>query len=1146
MLRNTKVRLSIVCRFWVLLLVVAAGVSASVAVAQSGASVSGTAADSSGAVVRGAAVTIKNTDTNVVRQTMTDAAGHYAVPNITPGNYSISVLKDGFSTSQEVGIALSVNQVATYNFTLRPGSTQQEVTVQSEASEVQVGSAALGAVIDTKSVVNLPLNGRNFTQMLELTPGVSRVSVAQNANGGASANPIGSYTFPAVNGQRNRSNIFYVDGANDLGSYNGTYNYQPIVDDIQEFKVLTHTDLAEFGQVTGGIVNVVTRSGTNKYRGVLWEYLRNSAFDATPYFAPSVNPLRQNQFGATLGGPVNLPHLYNGRDRTFFFFAYEGFRQSQAAQNFLTTPTPAQLNGDFGALLSQGIVIYNPFSTRLDPASKPGRPMYLRDPFPGNIIPTNLLSKAALTYSKRIFPVPGMSPLPGGFNVIDKTPLRTSSDSYTGRIDQALGRNDLLFGRLSYYNEPYTSPAANPNSNVSSVINGWNNTLHEVHTFGPRSVAELYVGRNVGRNSNLLNFPTAPADFANTLISSGFSGAFLSGFLGPEPTVIPAISIAGYIGSAQKTYQAPNNSDTWEYGGSFTQILGRHSIKAGAAFATNNFTQPLAWASEQVVASQTGNLEAPTDPKTGAPTGDALASFVLGVGNQAVRKSALNAVHGGWIDGAYLQDQMQLTRSLTVNIGLRWDGAIWPVYGDSSDPGRFVGNLNLKTGQYELAGVSAACSTTQSAPCIPGGVLPANVIVNPRGGGSLHTTDAQNWQGRFGFAWHPTDKLSILGGYGRFYDEWANMTQLVQNAGGTWPSVTSLQANGLNATSVTAPLTDPFSLGSTIIQPSATPFTNSGFYFDPQLRTPYSDEWNAGIQQGFGSSTVFSLNYVGSVGRKLTLSPYSNTATYAAPGTAAEVAARRPFPYISPTFYNTSGGKSDYNALQANLHSVTRNGLTYLISYTWSKSIDVGCSGTFNSEDCDIPDGYHPPRSISGYDLPQMFSASAVYQLPFGVGRQYRSRYAPVNYLLGGWSVNTIVSLTSGTPYSIHITTNSANTGGTFVFPDLVSNPTPARRTTGSWILASSFRAPAPFTFGTLPRNSLRTAGYHNADVSIFKAFPLYRESNLEFRAEAFNVTNSPVFGKPNTNYGSLAFGSVNSTANDPRILQLALKFNLR
>jgi Carboxypeptidase regulatory-like domain len=323
--------------------------------AQSGASVSGTVNDGTGAVISGVRVLLKNVDTGVEQSTQTNGSGSYAFISVIPGRYSLECTRDGFATAKEANVSLGVNQAALLNVTLVPGSVQQTVVVSADSSAQQTTNATLGTAIATKSVNDLPLNGRNFTQMLELTPGVSRITVAQNATGGETSNPVGTFTFPSVNGQRNRANMFLLDGSNDLNSYNGAYNYEPIVDGIQEFKVQSHNDLAEFGQVTGGIVNVVTKSGTNEFHGALWKFIRNSALDARNYFASVVNPLRQNQFGATVGGPVRLPHIYNGKDRTFFFFAYEGFRQSQAAQSLLTTPTSAQLGGDFSALLSKGI-----------------------------------------------------------------------------------------------------------------------------------------------------------------------------------------------------------------------------------------------------------------------------------------------------------------------------------------------------------------------------------------------------------------------------------------------------------------------------------------------------------------------------------------------------------------------------------------------------------------------------------------------------------------------------------------------------------------------------------------------------------------------------------------------------------------------
>ncbi|MEO6981858.1 MAG: carboxypeptidase regulatory-like domain-containing protein, partial [Edaphobacter sp.] len=375
------------------------------------ASVVGRVADSSGFVVPGAKVTIRNTATNVVSNTVTDVAGHYAVPSIPPGNYDISASKEGFSTSKQTGILLTVSQSAIFNLTLQPGQVQQTVTVRSEASGVQTASTALGAVIGSKTILSLPLAGRNFTQLLALTPGVSSVNVAQNGV----FHPIGTAVIPSVNGQRNRSNMFYVDGVNDLGSFNGTYNYEPIVDAIQEFRVLSHSDLAEFGGATGGIISVVTRGGTNQFHGTLWEFIRNSALgNAKTYFTGTLNPLRWNQFGGVVGGPVWIPKVYDGHNRTFFFFAYEGYRDSQHAQSFQTTPTAAQLSGDFSALCqtfnssgicTNGTQLYDPYTTSPDP-NKPGS--FLRTPFPNNNI-SSKLSPSALLYSKTIFPTPNLS-----------------------------------------------------------------------------------------------------------------------------------------------------------------------------------------------------------------------------------------------------------------------------------------------------------------------------------------------------------------------------------------------------------------------------------------------------------------------------------------------------------------------------------------------------------------------------------------------------------------------------------------------------------------------------------------------------------------------------------------------------------------
>ncbi|MEO6982352.1 MAG: TonB-dependent receptor, partial [Edaphobacter sp.] len=730
------------------------------------------------------------------------------------------------------------------------------------------------------------------------------------------------------------------------------------------------------------------------------------------------------------------------------------------------------------------------------------------------------------------------APLPGGQNVLNNTPTKNTLNSYSGRIDHSFGTRDFIYGRVSHYNEPFTAATSNPNELNDSLINGWNNTVHEVHTFGPRSIAEVFFGRNIGTLTASLQYPNVPKDFANTLISNGFSSNFLSGFLGSQSTLIPHIGISGYIGDSGVSEDVHEFSNTYEFGGSYTHIVGRHTVKVGAVISTNNFDRPTSQAGAQADVPQTGNLESPKN------TGDALASFLLGVPTSAIRIGDHKILEHGWVDGAYAQDQIQVRPNLTVNVGLRYDLAKWPVLSESGSSNGIAGNMNLNTGNYEINAAPPACSSTQGAPCIPGGTLPAHVILAPYGNRSLHATDYKNWSWRFGTAYHPWPKTSLLVGYGRYYDEWASVVQMVDQYGGTWPAVEAQQLTRINATTVTNPLTDPLLMGSTQTTTPPTPFQTSGYYSNPNLKQPYSDQWNAGIEQGFGANTILTLTYVGATGRRLTQGFIGNAATSPAPG---PITARQPYPYSLPSKYFTDRGESNYQALQASLHHTTGNGLTYLLSYTWSKSIDNGCSGSFISEDCDIQNPYDSAsvRSVSGFDVPQILSASVVYSLPFGQGRQFYFHHSVANFVAGGWSMGMQTGYTSGRPLTPHVNGDSANIGGTFVLPNVVSNPIPSHQTARKWFDPTSLQAPAPYTFGDYPRNSIRGPHHLGAvDLSIFKLFPIYRDSSLEFRADSFNVFNHPVLGDPNISFGNKAFGTITGTAGGPRTMQLALKLH--
>jgi hypothetical protein len=403
------------------------------------ASINGTVRDPSGAVVPEARLVLHNLETSVDRVTRTNETGTYVLLQIPPGTYSLTIGKEGFQGAKLESIALVVNQTTAFDFTLTVGSSAQSVTVQAAAGSLETSTAGLGVALVTREVNDLPLNGRNFTQLLALTPSVSVLNVSQNGAGG-DINAVGAFAFPAVSGQTNRSNMFLLDGLNDLEPYKGEYTIGPILDDIREFKIDSHNDQVQFGGVLGGIVNVVTKSGTNTFHGTLWEFVRNEAFDArSPFFARR-NPLRQNQFGANTGGPVRLPR-YDGRNKTFFFASYEGLRRHAANQVLYLVPTPAQLQGNFSDLKSS---LYNPFSTRPDP-SQTGK--FIRDPFPNNSIPASLLDPNMLRVSQALFPAPVSTGVPG-LNGVDQSPTAVNSNQFNIRLDEQLNPTNSFTFRL--------------------------------------------------------------------------------------------------------------------------------------------------------------------------------------------------------------------------------------------------------------------------------------------------------------------------------------------------------------------------------------------------------------------------------------------------------------------------------------------------------------------------------------------------------------------------------------------------------------------------------------------------------------------------------------------------------------------------
>ena len=549
------------------------------------ASLNGVVRDPSGAVLPSAKVVLRNVDTTIERSSVSNDSGVYVFQSINPGRYTLEVSAQGFGEKKISEFVLGVNQTATIDVAMAVGSQNQEVTVEASAEQLQVSNADLGTVIATKQVNDLPLNGRNFTQLLALTPGVAPISVAQNAMGGRSGGfgaPISvgsSFIFPAINGQTNRSNFFLTDGLDNFGNFQSTYAVPPIVDAIQEFKVVSHTDSAEFGSVLGGVVNVARSPAPT-----ICTVRSGNTFATMPlirpaFFSPTATPpsFRQNQFGASVGGPVHIPKLYNGRNKTFFFFAYQGLRFNEASAINILVPTAAELGGDFsnspllggnncGTNKNLACQIYNPFTTGLN-----GNATGERTAFAGNIIPTNLIDPRMVAYAQAVFPAAGPYNASTNSNAVDNTPEVQTQNEYNVRIDETLGKNNVFF-RWSAINSLLSTSGGLPGL-VKSRNDPWKNWGFSYNrVFGPSLILQLQYARTTNSDNTNQRFTALNAATLDSQV--GFADTFAGGFAGAKNgPLIPSPGISGYANGGENIENTPKATD-WQYSGTLSKILG--------------------------------------------------------------------------------------------------------------------------------------------------------------------------------------------------------------------------------------------------------------------------------------------------------------------------------------------------------------------------------------------------------------------------------------------------------------------------------------------------------------------------------------------------------------------------------------------
>ena len=1063
----------------------------------------GTVTDTTGAAVPHATIKITNEGTGVSRETNTDTAGNYVLPEIPPGVYTVSASFTGFTTVENTGVTLLVNQVATLDFSLQPGTVKQQVTVAGQAAMVNLTNSTISTVVESKEVEQLPLNGRQFTQLMLLSPGVAPQSSGQQSFFEVHSD-YGAIS-PAVNGTGPEYNNYTIDGVENNELFFNFPSINPPPDAIQEFNVQTDMSSGQYGRAGGANVNVVTRSGSNQIHGDAWEFLRNTSLDARNFFNPLVSVFHQNQFGGTVGGPVR-------RDKVWAFGWYEGFRKTLGSSSLLLIPTAAQIQGDLsGPLFAQ---IYNPYTTTYVGNDNQGNPVFSRQPFQNNQIPNGMLNSAAVAAAKLIFPTPNYNGGPTGPNFLDSEPVATNTDQFGARVDAALSEKTTLFGRFAWDNAKRLLPSGIPAEPTNQFQLGAQQVLGLTHTLSPTAVLALRAQFLRTSVKLLGDFP--PTSF---LESNGFLRDWPAQ-TGLRP-VMPGLSIAnmnGIPGVAQSLPGAPINN--WEFSGTFTKTAKKHTLAVGGSIIHT-------WVLDNCTyASGTFDQLPTSDPANPTTTGAGLASFLLGLPSGAtdLRGSAQMLLHGNYYAG-FVDDTWKATNKLTVDLSLRYD---------YSSPFQEVNGhqaaLDIAHSTAENTvwlDVSRNALTGEPANAKPGLVPPDRKDIGPR----------------VGLAYRLPHDFAARAGYGIFYDFNQSNVQNQQTFMGQWPfGLPDIVPSGLNAPTV-ANLLPQQVLGVGVFPPfvpSAMPPTSPGFAIDPTYKRPSVQSWNFGIEKSLKGNWLVSVTYLGNKGTHIVTNPYLNIAPHASTQPYSQSEVR--LPYFSPMMVVSDWGNTSYEALQLKAEKRFSKGVTVLASYTYSKFISFDDSANSSGT---IQNGldFMADRSVSSYDLPHNFVFSYVYALPFGEGGRFLNSQGRMSkYLLKGWQTTGILTLRSGFPFNITVPYDNANVGAGTERPTLIGQLLPSgfKQSVNEWFNTAALTV-IPGTFGNLGRNALRSDGVERLDFGMFKQTQITESKSVEFRAEFFNFFNTPIFEAPVSSFGSSYFGQVLG-AMDPRFVQFGLK----
>jgi hypothetical protein len=1099
--------------------------------------IGGIISDATGAVVPGASVTVTNTATNQRRQVQSNESGNFTVPFLVPGVYDITVQAEGFKAATRKELTLQVGDSARVNFTLEVGQVTESVEVAAVAPLLTTDNAAMGTVIENKRIVELPINGRNFLNLVRLSP---NVTAEQGSGGQANDRQGGERANQSISiaGQRMQFNRFTLDGVENTDVNFNTYIVRPSIDALQEFKVQTGVYSAEFGRATSQI-NATTKSGSNQWHGAVFEFLRNDVLDAKEWRNDGrKNPFRRNQFGFTLAGPVGIPKLFNGRDKLFFLTNYEGLRDTKTLQGTANVATDRMRSGDFSAA---GRNIFDPLSRQFNA----NRQAISAMPFANNLIPQSrfhAVGQKLLEFYPRATETGDIT----NRNFIRNRKRPNNTDQFTTRIDWNESSNSNWFGRFSWGDEFLRQLAAFEQQEGRTTTKVYQVVLSNTRTLSPSVVNELRAGYNQFQNDQLLRY-AYERDVSAELRIPGLASPIQAAW--GTPSIGLENGINGFGESSEGPYV--NRNHTFQVLDNVSWIRGKHTLRFGGEARRDRYNQV---GNQFPRGSFIFESKATFNPASRNTTGHSFADFLLGESRRSERALGIaNTMFRATFFYLYAEDTYKITPRLTLNIGLRYENS--PPWHD-----KYRGIMNVKMFDAGV-GPDGLLANTRVPLFVRGGTgdfhqglgyhfhdaIPT-AVGDEHLGRALVETDNNDFAPRLGLSWSPSDRWSVRSGVGVFYtqDTGNPRFDMGRNLGGRGRFESDEERPNSN-------LTDPWASERAQFQCSnwagvclGPPYTLGNIV---SRRTPYIFQYMMNVQRQVTEDIALEVGYLGNSGHKIErLRAYNEAILRRGPADTRSLLQRTPWPAYGRIQQVDGIVNSNYNALNVKLQQRFSKGLTYLIGYTWSKAIDTGSAIRTNAGDRLFPPNsydFGPERGLSQFHTGRRFVASWLYELPFGKGKPFANSSRVLDWVIGGWQTGGILTFSDGTPVNVGAIGDRANIGADN-WPDATGiSPIPSDRSANRfWNIAAFDQTNTELQFrnGSVGRNVLISPGVRNWDFSLHKNFRIREGHTLEFRFESFNFSNHPNWNGPSADIRNAAFGVVNS-ARTMREQQFALKY---